>query len=296
MAQKKQLWLNCSSIINVEIMNTVLFGTSNQSLKFLGNSRVVLSIVFWGVVYGVAILQDYIEAVIESTGFYWSETMLYNTYWLWFIPLIYGAKKLYATIRPKSVLLKISYLTLTSLVFTTIHMLVFTEVFILASELLYANPHRFSRIFENVLSNQIYITLIAYMFAPIFINYLKRDVRNKPTSKADFIELITVKKGSRRIPLKVIDIQSITTNRPYSEISTGENKYLHDDTLKKLESLLDPNIFMRVHRSALVNKEHITELVSRGNGDYDAKLVNGDSIRFSRHYRQHWHFLATTGA
>jgi len=222
--------------------------------------------------------------------------MLYNTYWLWFIPLIYSADKLYTLIRPKSILLTTFYLALTSLFFTAINILLFTEVFVLVSELLYANPHRFSRIFENVLSNQVYITLIAYTFAPIFINYLKRDVRNKPVSKAHFIDFITVKKGSRRIPLKVIDIQSITTNRPYSEISTSKDKYLHDDSLKKFEGLLDPNIFIRVHRSALVNQEHIAELVSRGNGDYDAKLVNGDSVRFSRHYREHWHFLTTTGA
>jgi two-component system LytT family response regulator len=51
---------------------------------------------------------------------------------------------------------------------------------------------------------------------------------------------------------------------------------------------LNSQIFLRVHRSAIVNKNHITELKSRKNGDYDGVLTNGQSVRFSRHYRQNW--------
>jgi DNA-binding LytR/AlgR family response regulator len=61
--------------------------------------------------------------------------------------------------------------------------------------------------------------------------------------------------------------------------------------LKKLERLLDPQVFIRVHRSAIINKNHITELKSRKNGDYDGIVTSGQTIRFSRHYRQNWNTL-----
>ncbi|WP_103867619.1 LytTR family DNA-binding domain-containing protein [Aquimarina sp. I32.4] len=47
----------------------------------------------------------------------------------------------------------------------------------------------------------------------------------------------------------------------------------------------------KLHRSVIVNKNHITELKSRKNGDYDCILTNGQSIRLSRHYRQNWNEL-----
>ncbi len=103
-----------------------------------------------------------------------------------------------------------------------------------------------------------------------------------------------VRKGSNRIPIKVEHIQSIVANKPYTEITANCTKYLHSGTLKKFESTLDPKTFIRVHRSVLVNKLHIVGLKSRGNGDYDATLTDGGSVRFSRHYRKYWGPLAST--
>jgi len=72
--------------------------------------------------------------------------------------------------------------------------------------------------------------------------------------------------------------------------SNGQ-KFLHSESLKKIEKLLDAQVFLRVHRSTIVNKNYITELKSRKNGDYDGILTNGESVRFSRHYRQNWNKL-----
>ena len=71
-------------------------------------------------------------------------------------------------------------------------------------------------------------------------------------------------------------------------ICSDNQNFLHDESLKKLEGLLDSQIFLRVHRSVIINKHHITEIKSRKNGDYDGILSNGQSVRFSRHYRQNW--------
>lgn len=277
-------------------MDTIRFGQSRHKFKILGNSRSGLFILFWTVVYGITILQDYIESALQSTGFYWSETMLYNTYWLWFIPLIFITEKSYSIIKPKSIFPRLFYSVLSGLILTAIHILLFTQAFVLVSEILYVIPHRFSRISQSVLSNHAYITLLAYTFIPIMLNRIKVSLDKKSTKTSDFVSLIKVRKGKRIIPIKVENIKSITTNKPYSEICANGERYLHNDSLKTLASLLDPKIFIRVHRSALVNVNHIVELASRGNGDYDARLSNGCTVRFSRHFREHWSSLAPTGA
>ena len=277
------------------MIKTPPFSIPKHFPEFRSNSRVAPFLFFWVLVYILAIFQDYISAELRSTGFYWSETMLYNTYWLWFIPLLYGVQVLYKVIASKGIFPKIFLIILTSLILTALHIIVFTQFFVFVSGLLYDNPHRFSRIMESALSNQVYITLISYAFAPLFMNYFKASIANEPPKASIFKDSIMVKKGNKRIKIGVSDIQSIISNRPYSEISVGDKKYLHNHNLKKFEGILNPNIFIRVHRSALVNKKHIVELTSRGNGDYDATLSNGSSIRFSRHYREFWSLFTTTG-
>lgn len=262
--------------------------------KSRDSSKLGLYILFWAVFYALAIFQDYLASELGSTGFYWSDTMLYNTYWLWFIPLMYVGQKIYTAIKAKGILLKILSLATISLVFTAVHIFLFAQVFVFISEILYSNPHRFSRILESALSNQVYITLITYAFAPLLVDHFKGASNNKAKEASKFTDVLTVRKGNSRIPIKVVDIQAIIANKPYSEITANGNKYLHKESLKKLEGSLDPKLFLRVHRAVLVNKMHIVELISRGNGDYDAQLANGDSVRFSRHYREHWAMFTTT--
>ena len=52
-------------------------------------------------IYGLAIFQDYLFSRFKSTGFYWSDTMLYNIYWLFFIPFIKLAKYAKIRVQPK---------------------------------------------------------------------------------------------------------------------------------------------------------------------------------------------------
>lgn len=156
----------------------------------------------------------------------------------------------------------------------------------MGSTIIFPIAHRFSTILKNVISNQSQITIITYLFTPFIIEYLKRkkQQRKHPTIQKS----ITIKNGTRRIKIETSTILFIKTDRPYTTVFSNNQKFLHDESLKKLEKLLDPQIFIRVHRSTIINKNHITEIRSRKNGDYDGVLTNGQSIRFSRHYRQNW--------
>jgi hypothetical protein len=261
---------------------------SKTNNKFLNmNFRVI--ILFCIIIYGLAILQDYLFSIFKSIGFYWSDTMLYNIYWLLFIPFIQFINYVYCKFQPKTQIKKILYALGSGLVFSILHILIFTSIFILLSNLIYPIPHRFSTILKNAISNQSQITIITYLFLPFVIEYLNRKKQQK--ENVAIHKFITVKNGTRKIKVDTSSILFIQTDRPYTTVYSNNQKLLHDESLKKLEKSLDPQVFIRVHRSVIINKNHITEIKSRKNGDYDGIITSGQTIRFSRHYRQNWNTL-----
>ncbi len=245
--------------------------------------------VFCVVIYGLAIFQDYIFSQIKPTAFYWTDTMLYNIYWLLFIPFIKISNSFYNKVQLKSLTSKVLYSLGTGLLFSTLHIFIFTSIFIIGSNLIYSVPHRFLTILKNAISNQLHITIIVYLFSPFVFEYLKK--KKQQNKHFPIKKTLTVKNGTRRIKIDISTILFIETDRPYTLTHTTSQKILHDESLKKLGYLLDHQTFLRVHRSVIVNKNHITELKSRKNGDYDGILSNGQSIRLSRHYRQNWNEL-----
>jgi len=252
--------------------------------KFLNPNSGIL-VLFCIILYGLAIFQDYVSSQVRFTGFYWSDTMLYNIYWLLFIPFIQAANLFYNKVKPKSLKNKILYASSTGFIFSLLHIFIFTSIFILLSNIIYPTPHRFLTILKNAISNQLDITIIAYSFSPFVFDYLKRKAQ---ASIQKTVKTVTVKNGLLRIKIDISTILFIETDSPYTKIYANGRKYLHDQSLKILESFFDPQIFLRVHRSVIVNKNQIVEFKSRKNGDYDGILTNGQSIRFSRHYRQNW--------
>ncbi len=210
-------------------------------------------------------------------------------YWLLFIPFVQFANYVHTKVWPETIKTKILYALASGLVFSALHIFIFSLIFILGSHIIYPIPHRFATIFKNAISNQSQITIIVYLFLPFFMDYLNRKKQRKEDVSDQ--RFITVKNGTRRIKVDTSSVLFIQTDRPYTAVISSDKKLLHDESLKKLEKSLDPKVFIRVHRSVIINKNHITEISSRKNGDYDGILTNGQSVRFSRHYRQNWNTL-----
>jgi DNA-binding LytR/AlgR family response regulator len=277
-------------ILQQKLQGQKMMKINNTKSKFINPSFGIL-VLFCVLLYGLAIFQDYIFSKVKPAGFYWSDTMLYNIYWLLFIPFLKIANSFYHKVQPKSLISKILYASSTGFVFSVLHIFLFTSIFILGSHIIFPEPHRFSTIFKNAISNQLQITIIAYLFSPFVFDYLKRKKQFNKLFPDQNIKTLTVKNGIRRVKIDISTVLFIKTDRPYTMIYSKDQKFLHDESLKKLEKLLNSKTFLRVHRSVIVNKNHITELTSRKNGDFDAVLTNGQTIRFSRHYRQNWNAL-----
>ncbi len=98
------------------------------------------------------------------------------------------------------------------------------------------------------------------------------------------VKKIVIGNGKNNTVVEVNDIYRITAETPYISIQLEGKKYLHKETLKSISSQLDNKLFVRVHKSTIVNLDKVVSLKSRLNGDYDILLENGIELRLSRTY------------
>ena len=73
-------------------------------------------------------------------------------------------------------------------------------------------------------------------------------------------------------PIQIADIEWIKAEGDYVRVFAGGRGYLVGRTLKELEARLDPEQFVRVHRSALVQTSHIREVRGEGSSRYKVLL------------------------
>lgn len=78
------------------------------------------------------------------------------------------------------------------------------------------------------------------------------------------------------------DIDWIEAEDSYVRLHTGSRFHLMRETMTRLESVLDPARFVRVHRSAIVHVDRVKKLVPLEHGDSKLVLENGTEVRVSR--------------
>ena len=84
----------------------------------------------------------------------------------------------------------------------------------------------------------------------------------------------------RAVPVDKIDY--ISASGPYAELHVGDRTYAVRERMQTLEERLDPAIFMRVHRSAIVRLDRIDTLLRSSGGDYAVRLKDGTELSVSR--------------
>lgn len=86
------------------------------------------------------------------------------------------------------------------------------------------------------------------------------------------------------IPVEAIDW--IGNRRNYAVLHVEGRRHLVRSTLSRLESRLDPQQFVRVHRSMIVNAARIRTVQPLEDGNFAIVLEDGTDLRSSRAYRQ----------
>ena len=108
-------------------------------------------------------------------------------------------------------------------------------------------------------------------------------------SRKDAVSLrpdkLVLEHGGRLISVPLEDIGSIIAAGDYVRLITADRSYLDRQTLQALEEVLGDDEFVRVHRSKLVNRNHVESVTPLSKGRYRLHLKSGSSLTTSRGYR-----------
>lgn len=101
-----------------------------------------------------------------------------------------------------------------------------------------------------------------------------------------YIERFVVKAGGRIFFLPVNEIDWIEASDNYVSLHAGSETHMIRETLTSLDEKLNPEDFIRVRHSAIVNIKRIREFQLLFNGEYQILLKSGAKLTSSRRYRK----------
>jgi len=97
-----------------------------------------------------------------------------------------------------------------------------------------------------------------------------------------YLEQLKVPDRGGETLVRIPDIEWIEGADYCVTIHTPERSYLHRERLKNLERQLPPSLFIRVHKSAIVNIDHVERVVSDGHQHDQVLLRCGTAVPVSR--------------
>lgn len=114
-------------------------------------------------------------------------------------------------------------------------------------------------------------------------------------SHDNYPEHIAIKDSGEITRVAVNSIEWIDAAGDYMCIHAGDETHILRRTMKELEQELNPKLFQRIHRSAIVNIQQVEKLCSRQNGEYHIVLSNGKELKVSRSYKDRIKQLVLNG-
>ena len=104
-------------------------------------------------------------------------------------------------------------------------------------------------------------------------------------SRGKPLERLVVRSGGRVFFLRTEEIDWVEAASNYVRIHAGADSHLLRETMNGIETRLDPEQFLRIHRSTIVNIDRVAELQPWFHGDYAVTLRNGTRLTLSRGHR-----------
>lgn len=179
-----------------------------------------------------------------------------------------------------------------ALVFSLVHVVTMGVVRETLHPLLFGVPYDF---FSNPLEVFVYelrkdvVTYSVQVLAVSGFRLLEWGRMEVEAARAEARETsrVTLKCGGRVMRLPAGEFRAAKAAGNYVEARFGEGRHLARLTLRELEALLrEAGVdAVRVHRSWLVNRDQIKEIIPTGEGDVTLTLSDGESVPGSRRYR-----------
>jgi two-component system LytT family response regulator len=107
-----------------------------------------------------------------------------------------------------------------------------------------------------------------------------------PAPGPRYLERIAVQMKGRMRVVPVGKIDYITASGAYAELHVGSDRYVIRESMQQLEERLDPEQFIRVHRSSIVRLDQIEAVLRSEGSEYGVQLRSGARLRVGRSRRE----------
>jgi two-component system LytT family response regulator len=104
-----------------------------------------------------------------------------------------------------------------------------------------------------------------------------------PTTQTPLSRLM-VRSGSRILPIAAEDIVWIEAAEDYALLHTVQGKFTASTGIGELEKRLEAQVFMRVHRSAIINVQCMKHVETDASGNLTVTMSNSAKVKVSRSY------------
>jgi two-component system, LytTR family, response regulator len=109
-------------------------------------------------------------------------------------------------------------------------------------------------------------------------------LRSVKAGGKNFETHIFVQKSEKLFNLPVEEIVYLEASGDYTVITTKNDQFVSSSGIGKLEEIMDPDTFIRVHRSTIINLNYLKEIERHFNGGMVVKMQSGKSFPVSRTY------------
>ena len=117
---------------------------------------------------------------------------------------------------------------------------------------------------------------------------------DSPDRPARYQTRFLIKSAGRVSFIRAEEIDWIEAEDYYVKLHVKGRGHLLRETMNDIETRLDPEVFVRIHRSSIVNLERVRELQQLFGGDYSVVLRDGTQLKLSRARRERLESLLKT--
>ena len=111
-----------------------------------------------------------------------------------------------------------------------------------------------------------------------------RSTERAPAQKSKWINEFWVQNRGEMLRIDAGQVDLIEAERDYMRLHVGGRSWLIHQTIKSLEARMNPDQFMRIHRSKMIRREGIVGLKHHGDGAWSVDLGEGGVHRIGRTY------------
>ena len=101
-----------------------------------------------------------------------------------------------------------------------------------------------------------------------------------------YLQRVALRSAGKIAFVNIEDILFVQAAENYVQLNLKASRHLLHVPIATLEASLDPQEFLRIHRSIIVNVRHVRELETGAHGEYIVVLQGGTKLQSSRSYHE----------